>query len=59
MVPQKKSILDGERTENLPAQEKVTAGYNPAPVLSAEQAYAQQFAESPQNGDVNTLGYIP
>ena len=59
MIPQNKSILDGERTEELPAQEKVASAAETPPALSAEQAYAQRFAEAPLNGDVYTQGFIP
>jgi len=59
MIPQNKSILDGERTEELPAQEKVASAVETPPALSAEQAYAQRFAESSLNGDVYTQGFIP
>lgn len=59
MVPQNKSTMDDERTEELPAQEKVASGFEPAPALSAEQAYAQRFAETSPNGHIPDQGYIP
>jgi len=43
----------------LPAQEKVASALETPPALSAEQAYAQRFAEAPLNGDVYTQGFIP
>jgi hypothetical protein len=59
MIPQSKSNSDDERTEELPAQEKVASGVETSPALSAEQAYAQRFAEAPLNGDVYTQGFVP
>jgi len=60
MTPQNKSISNGERTEELPAQEKVASAVETPPALSAEQAYAQRLTDAPQNGaDIFTQGFIP
>jgi len=60
MNPQNKSISDGERTEQLPAQEKVASGLETPPTLSAEQAYAQHLADPSLNrADAYTQGFIP
>ena len=59
MVPENKLLADGIRTEELPAQEKLTLHQEQRFVLTAEQVYAQRFAESQQNGDQQGQGFIP
>jgi len=59
MNPQTKAILDAERTEELPAQERVAAGGESGLMLSADQIYAQRLAETPSNGAIPTLTFIP
>ena len=59
MVQKDKSALVAERTEILPAQEKIAFGVEFAPVLSAEQAFAQSFAVAPLNGGFQTQGMLP
>ncbi len=58
MNPQQKTNLD-ERTENLPAQERVAAGEELGLALSADQVYAQRLAETPLNGDISNPTFIP
>jgi hypothetical protein len=59
MDPKNKAILDEERTEELPAQERVAAGGESDLVLSAETVYAQRLAEIPLNGEVAAPAFIP
>jgi hypothetical protein len=59
MVPKKQPILNNERTEELPAQEKIASGAESVPALSADQAYAQRFLDAPGNGSVFAQGFIP
>ena len=59
MNPKSKAILDEERTEELPAQERVAAGGESGLVLSADQVYAQRLAETPLNGSVSAHTFIP
>jgi hypothetical protein len=59
MNPQPKTILNDERTEELPAQERVAAGGESGLALSADQVYAQLLAETPLNGDISTPTFIP
>ena len=59
MDPQNKAILEGERTEELPAQERVAAGGESGLALSADQVYAQRLAETPLNGNVAAPAFIP
>ena len=59
MNPQYKAILDDERTEELPAQERVAAGGEPSLALSADQVYAQRLAETPLNSAIFTPTFIP
>jgi hypothetical protein len=59
MNPQTKAILEAERTEELPAQERVAAGGESGLVLSADQVYAQRLAETPLNGDISSPTFIP
>jgi len=59
MVEKINSTLAVERTESLPAQEKVAYGAELAQVLSAEQAFMQSFAVVPQNGGFQIQGLIP
>ena len=59
MNPQSKAILDVERTEELPAQERVAAGGESGLSLSADQVYAQRLAETPSNGDISNPTFIP
>jgi len=48
-----------QRTEDLPAQEKITLGVVNAPALTAEQAYAQRNAETKKSENGQNQGYIP
>jgi hypothetical protein len=59
MNPQSKTILDVERTEELPAQERVAAGGELGLALSADQVYAQRLAETPLNGEVAAPAFVP
>ena len=59
MNPQSKAVLDVERTEELPAQERVAAGGESGLALSADQVYAQRLAETPLNGDISAPTFIP
>ena len=59
MVPQNKSISDIERTEAVPAQEKVASSGELAIPLSAEQVYAQRQAEIPLRESDQTQGFVP
>ena len=59
MNPQYKTILDDERTEELPAQERVATGGEAGLILSADQVYAQRLAEIALNGDIATPTFIP
>ncbi len=59
MIPQTKVILDVERTEELPAQERVAAGGESGLALSAEQVYAQRLAETPLDGEISAPTFIP
>ncbi len=58
MVPKKK-VFDTERTEQLPAQEKVAIGVETDQALSAEQVYKQRAAERPMNEKISSPGFIP
>jgi hypothetical protein len=57
--PQVKVTLDSERTEELPAQERVAAGGESGLALSADQVYAQRLAETSSNGDFSSPTFIP
>ena len=59
MNPQTKYDLDGERTEEQPAQERLAVSGESGLQLSAEQIYAQRLAESSLNGDVPGAVFIP
>ena len=59
MNPQSKAILEDERTEELPAQERVAAGGESGLALSADQVYAQRLAEIALNGDIAIPTFIP
>ena len=59
MNPQCKAIFDDERTEELPAQERVVAGGVSDLVLSADQVYAQRLAENLLNGAISAPTLIP
>ena len=59
MNPKPKVILDDERTEELPAQERVAAGGESGLALSADQVYAQRLAETPLNGAISAPAFIP
>ena len=59
MNPQSKVISNVERTEELPAQERVAAGGEAGIALSADQVYAQRLAETPSNGDISNPTFIP
>jgi hypothetical protein len=59
MKPQYEAILDDERTEELPAQERVAAGGESGLALSADQVYAQRLAGTPLNGVICTPTFIP
>ena len=56
MEPQNKF---GERTEVFPAQEKVAASDETVLPLSAEEVYAQRFAEPLTNENSHVQGFIP
>ena len=59
MVPQNKSNPDIERTETVPAQEKVALSSDDSVQLSAEQVYAQRLAQIPQRENDHTQGFVP
>jgi hypothetical protein len=59
MDPKSKAILNDERTEELPAQERVAASGESDLALSAEQVYAQRLAETMLNGEVAAPAFIP
>ena len=59
MVPQNKVVFENERTEELPAQERVATSGEVGSALSAEQVYAQRLAENPLNGEVAAPTFIP
>ena len=59
MDPQNKSVSDTERTEAVPAQERVASGDGKDLPLSAEQVYAQRFAESFLQANNHAQGFIP
>ena len=59
MLPVNKAILGNERTEELPAQERVATGGEAGSALTAEQVYAQRLAEKPLNGEVAAPSFIP
>ena len=59
MNPQYKAVLDDERTEELPAQERVATGGETGLALSADQVYAQRLAEIELNGDIAIPTFIP
>jgi hypothetical protein len=59
MVPQNKTTQNDVRTEQLPAQEKLTIEAGNSPVLSAEQVYAQRLVETPSEGGPSSPAYIP
>ena len=59
MSPQNRTLLDNERTEEHPAQEREAVAGEYRPTLSAEQVYAQRLAESPLNGSLLTPTFIP
>ena len=54
-----KAILDDERTEELPAQERVAACGESDLALSADQVYAQRLAENLLNGAISAPTLIP
>jgi hypothetical protein len=59
MVPKKKSILDVERTEQQPAQEKVAFEVEPNLALTAEQVYRQRIAEENPEEQITSPGFVP
>jgi hypothetical protein len=59
MVPENKASLEKERTEALPAQERVATGGEAGSALSAEQVYAQRLAENLTSGDCASPSFIP
>ena len=59
VVPQNKSIRQDGRTEDLPAQERLTFNAQDATLLSAEQVYAQRLNETRPDGDLSTPTFIP
>ena len=59
MVPQSKSTPDTERTEVIPAQERVALSGDASILLSAEQVYAQRMAETPLRESDQTQGFVP
>ena len=59
MNPQCKAVLDDERTEELPAQERVAAGGESGLALSADQVYAQRLAETALNSVISAPTLIP
>ena len=59
MVPQSKSTPDTERTEVIPAQERVALSSDASVLLSAEQVYAQRMAETPLRESDQTQGFVP
>ena len=59
MVPQKESNPDIERTEAVPAQERVALSGDVPLQLSAEEVYAQRLTEIQQRGSEHTQGFIP
>ncbi|MCX6079455.1 MAG: hypothetical protein NTW32_07970 [Chloroflexi bacterium] len=59
MFSQTEPFLDAERTEALPAQEKIAIGDDAALVLSAEQVFTLSFFVTPQNGCFHTQGLVP
>jgi hypothetical protein len=59
MVPQNKSNLESDRTESTPAQEKNSFADETTQQLSAEQVYAERFAETTLAGSDQLQGFIP
>lgn len=59
MNPQPQSSFDGERTKEIPAQERGVVAGEVLAVLSAEQVYAQRLAENPFHGDVPGPVFVP
>jgi hypothetical protein len=59
MNPQSKAVLDAERTEDLPAQERVATGGETGLELSADQVYAQRLAENLPNDNISASIFIP
>jgi hypothetical protein len=59
MVPEHKTILDAERTEQIPAQEKVASGAQAGPTLTAEQVYTQRMTERPLVENGSSPDFIP
>ena len=59
MFPENRTDSDDVRTEQTPAQEKLTFADNTSPALSAEQVYAQRQAEMPSDQNPSAQSYIP
>jgi len=59
MLAENKPVTLPERTEFLPAQEKVAFGDKISPALLAEQVFAQRFAEAKTNDNSYPQGFIP
>jgi len=59
MVSKKKIILDGERTEQQPAQEKVASAAEAGSGLTAEQVYTQRITDNRLEGQISNPGFVP
>jgi hypothetical protein len=59
MIPKQKVNLEVERTEQLPAQEKVAISVDAGPPLSADQVYIQRLAEDRIAENGSNAGFIP
>ena len=59
MDSQNKLNPENERTEAVPAQEKVALSGDDSVQLSAEQVYAQRQAETQERGNDHTQGFVP
>jgi hypothetical protein len=59
MIPKKKVNLKIERTEQLPAQEKVASSVDAGPPLSADQVYIQRLSEDRTAENGSNAGFIP
>ena len=58
-VPQKKTVRRAVRTEQLPAQEKLSFDAQDASQLPAEQVYAQRLSETRPDGNLSAPTFIP
>jgi hypothetical protein len=59
MEPQSNTSPAQVRTAQNPAQEKMTIETQQAPLLSAEQVYAQRQHEKLPDGSLSTPTYVP